>query len=219
MEIENDRTLRSTPFMQKRAGIIDYGMGNLRSVQKAIEAVGHSAAIVDDPHRLAEFSHVILPGVGAFRDAISHLKSTGLGQAFVEAVASGRPCLGVCLGLQLLFDRSFEDGEHTGLGLIHGDVVRFAAQPGLKIPHMGWNDLKFTRRDPLFEGLGENTYVYFVHSYHGVTSDPTDTLATSEYGGTFTAAVGRDNLRACQFHPEKSQAVGLRIYANFMNLD
>lgn len=205
--------------MRKHAGIIDYGMGNLRSVQKAIETVGHQATIVDRPERLGEFSHVVLPGVGAFRDAIGHLKATGLGQAFVESVRSGQPCLGVCLGLQLLFERSFEDGTHEGLALIPGEVVRFAARPGLKIPHMGWNDLNLTRADPLFEGLGESPYVYFVHSYHGVTRHPADTLATSDYGGPFTAAVGRDNLRACQFHPEKSQAVGLRIYANFMNLN
>jgi glutamine amidotransferase len=204
--------------MQKRAGIIDYGMGNLRSVQKAIEAVGHSATIVDDPARLADYSHVILPGVGAFRDAIGHLRSTGLGQAFADIVRSGRPCLGVCLGLQLLFDRSFEDGEHEGLGLIRGDVVRFAQKPGLKVPHMGWNDLEFTREDPLFAGLGRHCYVYFVHSYHAVPQDSMDTLATSDYGGEFTAAVGRENLRACQFHPEKSQTIGLRIYANFMSL-
>jgi glutamine amidotransferase len=205
--------------MRKSAGIIDYGMGNLRSVQKAIESVGHSAVIVDAPERLAECSHVVLPGVGAFRDAIGQLNSTGLGQAFVDAVKSGRPCLGVCLGLQLLFDRSFEDGEHKGLGLIPGEVVRFESRPGLKIPHMGWNDLTFARKDPLFNGIGEHPFVYFVHSYHGVTADPSNTLATSEYGARFTAAVGRDNLRACQFHPEKSQTVGLKIYSNFMNLN
>lgn len=204
--------------MQKRAGIIDYGMGNLRSVQKAIEAIGHPAEIVQDPERLADFSHVILPGVGAFRDAIGCLRSTGLGQAFTEAVSSGRPCLGVCLGLQLLFERSFEDGEFEGLGLIRGEVVRFEPKPGLKIPHMGWNDLEFTREDPLFAELGPRPFVYFVHSYHGVTCDTNDTLATSDYGGKFTAAVGRGNLRACQFHPEKSQSIGLKIYANFMGL-
>jgi glutamine amidotransferase len=205
--------------MQKRAGIIDYGMGNLRSVQKAIETVGHAAEIVSAPERLASFSHIVLPGVGAFRDAIAHLNETGLGQAFVEAVGSGRPCLGVCLGLQLLFERSFEDGEHKGLGLIAGDVVRFKPMPGLKIPHMGWNDLQLTREDPLFAGLGRSPYVYFVHSYHAAAADPADVLATSDYGGPFVAAVGRGNLRACQFHPEKSQAVGLRIYDNFMALN
>ena len=205
--------------MQKRAGIIDYGMGNLRSVQKAIETVGHAAEIVSAPERLDSFSHIVLPGVGAFRDAIAHLNETGLGQAFVEAVGTGRPCLGVCLGLQLLFERSFEDGEHKGLGLIAGDVVRFKPMPGLKIPHMGWNDLQLTREDPLFAGLGRSPYVYFVHSYHAVAADPADVLATSDYGGPFVAAVGRGNLRACQFHPEKSQAVGLRIYDNFMALN
>jgi glutamine amidotransferase len=204
--------------MTRRAGIIDYEMGNLRSVQKAIEATGHAADIVADPEKLADYSHVILPGVGAFRDAISQLRKTGLDQAFIEAVKSGRPCLGVCLGLQLLFDKSFEDGEYTGLGLIPGEVVRFAAQPGLKIPHMGWNEIELTRTDPLFAGLGDRPCVYFVHSYHGRVANQTDLLATSDHGGIFTAAVGRDNLRACQFHPEKSQSIGLKIYQNFMAL-
>jgi len=204
--------------MTRRAGIIDYEMGNLRSVQKAIEATGHAADIVADPDKLATYSHVILPGVGAFRDAISQLRQTGLGQAFIDAVASGRPCLGVCLGLQLLFDKSFEDGEHTGLGLIPGEVVRFDPQLGLKIPHMGWNEIELTRPDPLFAGLGPRPCVYFVHSYHARVANHADLLATSDHGGIFTAAVGRENLRACQFHPEKSQATGLRIYQNFMAL-
>ncbi|MFM7317829.1 MAG: imidazole glycerol phosphate synthase subunit HisH [Isosphaeraceae bacterium] len=204
--------------MTRRAGIIDYEMGNLRSVQKAIEATGHAADIVADPEKLAGYSHVILPGVGAFRDAFSQLRKTGLGQAFIDAVQSGKPCLGVCLGLQLLFDKSFEDGEHEGLGLIPGEVVRFNPQPGLKIPHMGWNEIELTRPDSLFAGLGPNPCVYFVHSYQGRVANTADLLATSDHGGVFTAAVGRENLRACQFHPEKSQATGLRIYQNFMAL-
>lgn len=204
--------------MTRRAGIIDYEMGNLRSVQKAIEAVGHHADVVSDPEKLTNYSHVILPGVGAFRDAIAQLRKTGLDQAFIEAVNAGRPCLGVCLGLQLLFDKSYEDGEHQGLGLIKGDVVRFEPQPGLKIPHMGWNHLTLKRADPLFEGIGESPCVYFVHSYFAKAGNPGDVLATSNHGGEFVAAVGRDNLRACQFHPEKSQATGLKIYQNFMSL-
>lgn len=204
--------------MTRRAGIIDYEMGNLRSVQKAIEAVGFQADIVADPELIKNYSHIILPGVGAFRDAISQLRKTGLDQAFRESVTTGRPCLGVCLGLQLLFDKSFEDGEFEGLGLISGNVVRFEPQPGLKIPHMGWNTLSLNRTDPLFEGIGESPCVYFVHSYHAKAANPEDILATSDHGGPFVAAVGRDNLRACQFHPEKSQATGLRIYKNFMNL-
>lgn len=204
--------------MTRRAGIIDYEMGNLRSVQKAIEAVGHHADVVSDPHKLADYSHVILPGVGAFRDAIAQLRKTGLDQAFIEAVNAGRPCLGVCLGLQLLFDKSYEDGEHHGLGLIKGEVVRFEPQPGLKIPHMGWNYLTLKQTDPLFESIGESPCVYFVHSYFAKAADTRDVLATSDHGGEFVAAVGHDNLRACQFHPEKSQATGLKIYQNFMSL-
>ena len=204
--------------MTNRAGIIDYTMGNLRSVQKAIESVGAEADIVSDPEDLKNYSHVILPGVGAFRDAISELRKSGMAEAFIDMVKSGRPCLGVCLGLQLLFEKSFEEGEHTGLGLLKGDVVRFEPQEGLKIPHMGWNHLTIHRPDPLLEGIGESPCVYFVHSYHAQAADPHDVLATSDHGSPFVAAVGRGNLRACQFHPEKSQAVGLKIYANFMRL-
>ena len=204
--------------MSTRAAIIDYEMGNLRSVQKAIEAVGCAADIVSDPVKIKTYSHVILPGVGAFRDAIAQLRQSGLGQAFVEAVQAGKPCLGVCLGLQLLFERSFEEGEFEGLGLLKGDVVRFTPQPGLKIPHMGWNTLAIKREDPLLSGIGTEPCVYFVHSYHAAAADPADILATSDHGGPFVAAVGRDNLRASQFHPEKSQATGLKIYSNFMNL-
>lgn len=204
--------------MSTRAAIIDYEMGNLRSVQKAIEAVGFLADIVSDPDQIKSYSHVILPGVGAFRDAIAQLRQSGLADAFIESVQAGKPCLGVCLGLQLLFERSFEEGEFQGLGLLKGDVVRFKPQPGLKIPHMGWNTLKTRHDDPLFAGIGPEPCVYFVHSYHAAAAEPTDILATSDHGGEFVAAVGRNNLRACQFHPEKSQATGLRIYANFMNL-
>lgn len=195
--------------------IIDYGMGNLRSVQKAFEAVGHEATIADDPERIRHASHVVLPGVGAFADAMTELRRTGMDQAFTEAVQAGKPCLGVCLGLQLLFTRSFEDGEYKGLGLIPGRVVRFDAQPGLKIPHMGWNTLTVRRPIPLLEGIGADPSVYFVHSYHAVPDDSSDVAAVADYPGPFTAVVNRGNLTACQFHPEKSQQVGLAMYANF----
>ncbi len=198
--------------------IIDYGMGNLRSVQKAFEAVGHSAEISSDPDRVHHADKVILPGVGAFADAASELRRTGLGEAFREAVAAGKPCLGVCLGLQLLFDVSEEDGQHQGLGLLPGKVVRFAPAPGLKIPHMGWNTLQVRRPSPLLSGLGPNPSVYFVHSYHAVADHPTDVAAESDHPNPFTAMVWRDNLMACQFHPEKSQRVGLAMYANFAAL-
>jgi glutamine amidotransferase len=198
--------------------IIDYGMGNLRSVQKALEHVGQSAEITSDPERVASASRVILPGVGAFADAAAELRRTGLGEAFREAVEAGKPCLGVCLGLQLLFDVSEEDGLHAGLGLLPGRVVRFRPSPGLKIPHMGWNTLTSKRPAPLLKGLAADPSVYFVHSYHAVASRPEDVAAESDHGGPFTAMVWRDNLVACQFHPEKSQGVGLEMYANFAAL-
>jgi len=198
--------------------IIDYGMGNLRSVQKAIQAVGHDAEITPDPDRVRRADKVILPGVGAFADAAAELKRTGLGEAFRDAVAAGKPCLGVCLGLQLLFDVSEEDGEHEGLGLLPGRVVRFRPAAGLKIPHMGWNTLRVLRPAPILEGLGPDPSVYFVHSYRARPANPTDVAAESDHPDAFPALVWRENLMACQFHPEKSQKVGLAMYANFAAL-
>jgi glutamine amidotransferase len=198
--------------------IIDYGMGNLRSVQKALEAVGSAAEITSDPERVRQASKVILPGVGAFADAMSELARTGLGDAFREAVIEGKPCLGVCLGLQLLFEVSEEDGEHAGLAILKGRVVRFSARDGLKVPHMGWNTLQIRRRAPLLSGLDLSPYVYFVHSYYARPDDLDDVSAWSEYPDPFPAVVWRDNLMACQFHPEKSQATGLAMYANFVSI-
>ena len=198
--------------------IIDYGMGNLRSVQKAFEAVGHEATITSDPDQVRRASHAILPGVGAFADAAAELRRTGLGDAFRDAVRAGKPCLGVCLGMQLLFDASEEDGEHEGLGLLPGRIVRFESSPGLKIPHMGWNTLRVRRPSPLFEGLEADPSVYFVHSYHARAGNPDDVAAESDHPRPFAAVVWRDNLMATQFHPEKSQRVGLAMYANFARL-
>jgi glutamine amidotransferase len=198
--------------------IIDYGMGNLRSVQKALEAVGHAAEVTCDPDRVRRADHVILPGVGAFADAIAELRRTGLGHAFVEAVRAGTPCLGICLGLQLLFEVSEEDGVHEGLSLIPGRVVRFPTRPGYKVPHMGWNTLRILRPIPILAGLPPEPSVYFVHSYHAVPTRAEDVAAEADYPEPFAALVGRDNLMACQFHPEKSQKVGLAMYANFANL-
>ncbi len=198
--------------------IIDYGMGNLRSVQKAIEAVGHTAEVTSDPDEVKRADKVILPGVGAFADAAAELRRTGLGDAFKEAVQAGKPCLGVCLGLQLLFDISEEDGVHEGLGLLRGKVVRFRPAPGLKIPHMGWNTLRIVRPVPLLAGLGESPSVYFVHSYHAKPLDSVDVAAEADHPGPFPALVWRENLMACQFHPEKSQKIGLAMYANFAGL-
>lgn len=198
--------------------IIDYGMGNLRSVQKALEAVGAAAEVTCDPDRVRRSDKVILPGVGAFRDAIAELRRTGLGEAFCDAVRAGKSCLGVCLGLQLLFDVSEEDGLHEGLGLIPGRIVRFAASPGLKIPHMGWNTLRIRKPAPILAGVGSEPYVYFVHSYHAVADNPEDVAAETDYPAPFPAMVWRENLVACQFHPEKSQRVGLTMYRNFAEL-
>jgi glutamine amidotransferase len=196
--------------------IIDFGMGNLRSVQKAVEAVGARAEITSDPDRVRRASKVILPGVGAFSDAMAELERSGLGAAFRDAVEEGKPCLGVCLGLQLLFGSSTEDGQHAGLGLLPGRVVRFSDRPGLKIPHMGWNTLRIVKPAPLLAGLAPEPFVYFVHSYHAVAENRDDVAALTDYPDPFAAVVWRENLTGCQFHPEKSQAVGLAMYANFV---
>lgn len=205
--------------MRAEIVIVDYGMGNLRSVQKAFEAVGAAAEITSDPDRVAKAGKVVLPGVGAFRDAIAKLRESGLGDAVQSQIRTGRPCLGVCLGLQLLFTRGHEDGHHEGLNELAGEVVPFAEEPGLKIPHMGWNPLTLTRPDcPLFRDLPPNPAVYFVHGYYAVPSDPKIVSATADYPTPFCTAVWRDNLFATQFHPEKSQAVGLKMLANFAAL-
>jgi len=203
--------------------IVDYGMGNLRSVQKAFERVGAVAEIVQTPEKIAAAEKVVLPGVGAFRDAIGHLREQGLVAPLVEAANSGRPFLGICLGLQLLFDVSYEDGEYKGLGVIPGRVVRFNfnGKPdaaGLKVPHMGWNQLTWSQPCPLLEGLEPGRHFYFVHSYY---VEPTDTAlarAQCNYGYDFTAMIWRGNLFATQFHPEKSQAAGLKILENFTRI-
>ena len=198
--------------------IIDYGMGNLRSVQKAFEHLGVEAAITTNPRDLATADRVILPGVGAFRDAIAELQRLDFVPAIRDAVASGKPFLGICLGLQLLFDVSYEDGEHEGLGIIPGQVVRFAPQPDLKVPHMGWNTLTFQQTHPILNGIAPGSHVYFVHSYHVVPTDPGVIAATSDHGGPFVAMIAKGNLTATQFHPEKSQTVGLQLLKNFAGL-
>ena len=199
--------------------IIDYGMANLRSVQKAFEAVGASAEITQDPARVSDARRLVLPGVGAFRDAIARLRETGLADAVVRHIQSGRPFLGICLGYQMLFSRSHEDGEHTGLNLFPGDVVRFAPRPGLKVPHMGWNPLQITQPDcPLFAGLPTEPAFYFVHSYYPATTDRTLLAAEADYPDAFPAAIWKDNVFATQFHPEKSQGVGRVVFRNFAGL-
>jgi glutamine amidotransferase len=198
--------------------IIDYEMGNLRSVQKAFERVGHSATITSDPAALPEAKRIVLPGVGAFRDAISALRERELVEPIRAAVSSGKPFLGICLGLQLLFDKSYEDGEYEGLGIVPGNVVRFQVPSQYKVPHMGWNQLKFRLRPPIFKGIEDEPYFYFVHSYYVVPKDASVIATETEYPGAFCSSVWRDNLFATQFHPEKSQAAGLKLLKNFAEL-
>ena len=199
--------------------IVDYGMANLRSVQKAFERVGFAAEITSDTHRIADAEKLVLPGVGAFQDAIARLRETGLADTIGEHIRSGRPFLGICLGLQLLFTRSHEDGLYPGLDLFPGEVVRFPDQPGLKVPHMGWNPLQLTRPDcPLFAGLPADPAVYFVHSYYPVPVASTIVAATADYPDPFCAVIWKDNVFATQFHPEKSQGVGLTMLKNFAML-
>ncbi len=196
--------------------IVDYGMANLRSVQKAFEHVGHSATITSDPKVVADAAKVVLPGVGAFRDAIARLRETRLDDAVRRHIDTGRPFLGICLGMQLLFDRSHEDGTHTGLGVFGGDVVRFPDVPGLKVPHMGWNTLGLSRPAcPLFVGLPADPTVYFVHSYFPQPAVREIVAAEADYPSPFCAVVWKDNVYATQFHPEKSQRVGLQMLRNF----
>ncbi len=213
-------------------GIIDYGMGNLRSVQKAFEHIGAQADILPRPEGLDDLSHLVLPGVGAFGDGMAHLHERGWIDPIRAFVASGRPTLGICLGMQLLFDASEEDAPAPdqpvqGLGLLAGRIVRFrgdAFGPGrCKVPHMGWNTLTWQREDPLLAGLEQDAAVYFVHSYFAKpaeTGDDSPASAWCEYpdGQPFCATLWRDNLWATQFHPEKSQAVGLRMLRNFANI-
>jgi imidazole glycerol-phosphate synthase subunit HisH len=198
--------------------IIDYGMGNLRSVQKGFERVGHSATITDDAAALADADKLVLPGVGAFRDAIAALESRKLVEPIRAAIAAGKPFLGICLGLQLLFDRSFEDGEYQGLGVIPGDVVRFDVPPEYKVPHMGWNQIRFRRRPPIFEAIDDNSHFYFVHSYYVVPRDPSVVATETDYPLPFCSSIWQGNLFATQFHPEKSQESGLRVLKNFAEL-
>jgi len=197
--------------------IVDYGMGNLRSVEKAFAKVGHEAKITNDPEQLDAATKIVLPGVGAFADAIAELHRRQLVEPLRRAVQQGRPFLGICLGLQLLFDVSYEDGEHQGLGIVPGKVVRFETND-LKVPHMGWNQLQVRKPSPILEGLSDGDHVYFVHSYYVVPDDDAVIATSTEYGVPFTSSIWRDNLFATQFHPEKSQAQGLRILANFAAL-
>jgi glutamine amidotransferase len=200
-----------------KIAIIDYGMGNLHSAAKALEKVGAQVAVTRDPDEVRRADKVVLPGVGAFGDCMKNLNERQLAPVIHEVIAAGKPFLGICVGLQLLFEGSEEDPGVAGLGIFKG-LVRKIVAPGLKIPHMGWNNLEYRTASPLFQGLPPAAYVYFVHSYHAAPTDETCITAVTDYGGPVTAAVGRGLVQAVQFHPEKSSAVGLKILANFKEM-
>lgn len=198
--------------------IIDYDAGNIKSVEKAMTYLGQEARITRDYDEIMSSSHVILPGVGSFGDAMGKLKSYGMDKAIYDVVEKGTPFLGICLGLQLLYESSEESPGVSGLGVLKGDILRIPAKPGLKIPHMGWNSLDITPRAKLFAGISGHPYVYFVHSYYLKAADESEVAATTEYSTHIHASVERNNVFACQFHPEKSSTVGLKILENFVNL-
>ena len=195
--------------------VVDYGMGNQRSVLNAFDAIGAPAELVADPAALLRAERIVLPGVGAFRDAIAALRERGLAQTVRDAAAAGRPILGLCLGMQLLATRSFEFGEHDGLDLIAGSVERISTEPGLRIPHVGWNDLEVRRSDAILGGLGPEPTFYYVHSYEFRVADPETVTGVTDYGRAVTATVGSGNVFGVQFHPEKSAADGLALLSGF----
>lgn len=198
--------------------IIDYDAGNIKSVEKALAFLGEEAVVTRDFDTILKADGVILPGVGAFGDAMGKLRGYGLEEVIQQVVEKGTPFLGICLGLQLLFDSSEESVGVKGLGILPGKIVRIPAENGLKVPHMGWNNLSFPNQGKLFKGLPENSYVYFVHSFYLQADDPEIVTATTEYGVTIQASVEKKNVFACQFHPEKSSDVGMQILRNFIAL-
>lgn len=193
--------------------IVDYGMGNLRSVEKGFLKVGVNARVVSDPGAVDNAQGVVLPGVGAFRDCMKNLKGMSLIESVVRSIRKGKPYLGICLGLQVLFTESEEFGINKGFDILKGKVVRF--QINLKVPHMGWNNVKIQRRPPIFDGIQDEAFFYFVHSFYVVPDDNDVIATTTDYGITFTSMVWKENIFATQFHPEKSQETGLRILKNF----
>jgi len=204
--------------------IIDYGMGNLRSVQKGFESTGHEAVVTSDPKMISNASKVVLPGVGAFPDCMRNLTEYGLIDAVQDSISAGKPFLGICLGLQLLFTESEEFGLSKGLDVIKGRVIRFkgpafdnpqSAAGNLKVPHMGWNSISVKRRPPALADVPDNSHVYFVHSFHVVPEDKNVVATTTDYGIEFVSSIWKDNIFAVQFHPEKSQALGLSILKRF----
>ncbi|NUO09160.1 MAG: imidazole glycerol phosphate synthase subunit HisH [Candidatus Brocadia sp.] len=204
--------------------VVDYGMGNLRSVEKAFERFGFDVKITDNPSEIMHADKLVLPGVGAFQDAMDGLRQRGLREPIAEWIQSGKPFLGICLGLQLLFSKGYEDGEHEGLNIIPGKVIRFQfpedmTNGKLKIPHMGWNQIGFRKEDvPILKNVPGNTYMYFVHSYYVCPEDEGVIATETEYGVRFASMIWHRNIFATQFHPEKSQEYGLTILKNFGNL-
>ena len=199
--------------------IIDYGVGNLFSLKSSLKAIGADAMVTADEKVIAEADRIILPGVGAFEDAARKLRESGMADVVKKEAAAGKPMLGICLGMQLMFDKGYEYGEHEGLGLIHGNVrpISDVIPEGYKIPHIGWNLLKFKKESPLFKYINEGDYVYFVHSYYAADCDDA-VLAVTEYGADLTAAAANGNVYGCQFHPEKSGNVGMKILKAFVEL-
>jgi imidazole glycerol-phosphate synthase subunit HisH len=201
--------------------VVDYGMGNLRSAQKAIEKIGQKTVVTSDADTITKASAVVLPGVGAFKACMENLKSYGLVNAVLDSIKKGKPFLGICVGMQLLFSECEEFGKSYGLDVIKGRVIRFPGEKDgvrLKIPHMGWNQLKVKNESPLFKGLKNNSFVYFVHSYYPVPDDKSVVATTTDYGVEFTSSIRKGNIFATQFHPEKSQEIGLKILKNFGDL-
>ncbi len=200
--------------------IIDYGVGNLFSLKSSLAAIGAEAVVTGDADVICAADKIILPGVGAFGDAADKLRESDLDKVVVNEAKNGKPLLGICLGMQLLFDKSFEYGEHAGLGLIPGEIrfIRDIIGDELKVPHIGWNVLKFKKESPLFRYLKDGDYVYFVHSFYGANCDES-VIATAEYGAEVTAAVANKNIYGCQFHPEKSGNVGLNILKAFCEME
>lgn len=203
---------------KRMVAVIDYDAGNIKSVEKALKHLGQEVEITRDPERIRCADHVILPGVGAFGDAMEKLHQYGLVDVIREVAQSGIPFLGICLGQQLLFERSEEAPGVEGLGILKGEILRLPEKEGYKIPHMGWNSLDFPKEGKLFAGLGEHPYVYFVHSYYLKAAEDDIVAATTEYTTTIHASVEKDHVFACQFHPEKSSDVGLQILKNFVTL-
>ncbi len=198
-------------------GVVDHGMGNRRSVEKALERVGARVALTADHDALRAADGLVVPGVGAFAAAMRAMRELGLDELVIERAGSGTPVLGLCLGMQLLFDSSSELGGDRGLGLLPGEVVALEPE-GLKVPHIGWNEVAFTRSSPLLEGLGERAAFYHVHSFVALPEEEADVLGRGDYGGPFTSIVGRGEVYGVQFHPEKSSAAGLRLLANFTSV-